>query len=762
MEKFNNVEFTVTRIMSRNETKAKEMFSYYINGNISKVAGEKNCKELHSRVGKRNASITFAFEEEVNVRDKFTADVKVCQSSNGQYFLKCLCVQKEIPASDSKLYGYLASKSKEQKPKITKKDWEKIIEIKPLDEIIKSGISKEELMEMNIKESKVDTIIKVLTENVIHLGRIQALTKALALNVAESIKILDKFSVQDNQDVDSIVNQIKSNPFILMFNYSFSFERCEQIFENPKIKVAEKVWNAARLYNMLTTLLLNNGGYYILKQELESEWTAYEEEKSSNVSSISFDDLLNYLINSEFVKCGLSRNDNEQTANFVTTNRLYEGECELAFEIATKLSREVKGSTAINIDGLSVPQNAAARLILRDFAIITGGPGTGKTTTCKGLIELIEKLFPNKKICLLAPTGKAAKRLAESTNREVMTVHKKLEIINSDDDRTVTVFDSNDIVIIDEASMLSTYLLLKVFRSMQPETKLILIGDVNQLPSIEYGKQFSDLLNVEEISNIRLRDVYRQQKDSKIIDISDAIINNTSEIKKLFEVNRNEEKFFDGKNESKIVDTVVKLSKKWKEKGNTLEDMLVLTPINNGLIGKDELNKKLQKVWNEQNNSQYVLDQDRSIKFYENDKVMQLVNDSDQGLVNGDVGTITKVIPKNDGGIVEVKFDNAIVTYDSTNLKELDLAYAYTVHKSQGSEAKFVILVSPPEKVFKGNKNLYYTAVTRAKEFLIVVGCQETFVNSCEISALENRHTLLTERVKQNIRKLKENSKWKQ
>ena len=386
---------------------------------------------------------------------------------------------------------------------------------------------------------------------------------------------------------------------------------------------------------------------------------------------------------------------------------------------------------------LSPTQEEAIKMCINNnLSVITGGPGTGKTTIIKCIIDILKR--KNMSYVLAAPTGRAAKRITETTGENAKTIHRLLEItkveegdFDSQVDFPIDVIDA-DVVIVDEASMIDVLLMNNLVKGLKSNSKLIIVGDADQLPSVGPGKVLKDIIESEIAHTIFLTEIYRQSAKSDIIMSAHAIkAGEHITFKK-----DNTDMYFI---ESDSVDDVVKeiqslvdyrLKSKYDE--GFLGDIQILTPIKKSAIGTYELNKVLQKIkLNPTDNMIHRKSGDRV--FYEEDKVMQVVNNYDKnydldgvqgtGVYNGDMGRIIKINTAEQYLTVEFD-DRRRAKYDFDELDELEHAYAITVHKSQGSEFNTVIipLYICYEKLF--NRNLLYTAMTRAKNLLIFVGRQ--------------------------------------
>lgn len=377
--------------------------------------------------------------------------------------------------------------------------------------------------------------------------------------------------------------------------------------------------------------------------------------------------------------------------------------------------------------------------------VITGGPGTGKTTIIHTIIQIFKS--SGMEVVLAAPTGRAAKRMTETTGIEAKTIHRMLGVAYADDDNGRQKFDKNetetieaDVIIIDEVSMVDMQLFNNLLKAIEPGTRLILVGDANQLPSVAAGNVLKDIIKSKKIKVVRLTEIFRQARES-------AIITNAHKI------NSGEEPVMNGNNTDfffvnaqyapevpgKIVELITKRLPKFTGV-DSFSDMQVLTPVRKGDIGAAGLNKTLQKALNPPSDGKKEYETS-SCTFREGDKVMQIKNnyniswkienrlgkviDDGTGIYNGDMGII-KSINKQAETITVLFDDMRQAVYEFTALDELELAYAVTIHKSQGSEYPVVIIPIHSGPPMLMSRNLLYTAVTRAKKFVIIVGLKSS------------------------------------
>lgn len=384
----------------------------------------------------------------------------------------------------------------------------------------------------------------------------------------------------------------------------------------------------------------------------------------------------------------------------------------------------------------SMQKEAITQALSRGLLVLTGGPGTGKTTTLNAIIKILKD--KGQKVILCAPTGRAAQRMSEVTGDEAKTIHRLLEVAWDKDDRPA--FKKNeknmlkcDALIIDEVSMVDARLFESVMRALPMGCRLILVGDSNQLPSVGAGNVLDDLITSGVIPVVQLNEIFRQSMESLIVTNAHKIVNGDMPELKV----RDKDFFFlPSENKAVIRKTVVDLcsTRLCKAYGyDVFNNIQILAPGRKGELGVTELNSTLQSVINPESDDKTEITSGKRV-FREGDKVMQTRNNYDllwvkddgetgEGIFNGEIGVIESISKRS--RIIKVRFDDKTASYDFDFIPDLDLAYATTVHKSQGNEFDAVVM-----PLYRGSpmlyyRNLLYTAVTRAKKLMIIVGSYE-------------------------------------
>ncbi len=557
---------------------------------------------------------------------------------------------------------------------------------------------------------------------------------------------------------------IKANPYTLCEEgIDFSFELAEEIASDYQ-------------FDMNSELRVSAGLEYVLRKNLYNGHTCLPREKFVTVARklLSAKESVVEICCDRLIECFRLCSEDIDGREFISIPEYHNCEEHIAARLCSVKSFI---NSAVTVDELEIKnvenrlgiqfEELQRRAIFEAFEsgilVLTGGPGTGKTTTLNAIIKLFENR--NLHIELAAPTGRAAKRMTELTGRDAKTIHRLLEVEWGENDKPF--FNRNeknplecDVIIVDESSMIDTILFDNLLKAIRLSCRIILVGDSDQLPSIGAGNVLSDILASDIFPSIRLNKVFRQASKSMIVTNAHSIINgdeakfNTPDTDCFF-MRRNDR--------YSTLETVISLITERLPSAygvNPLTDIQVLCPSRMMDTGTLNLNNVLQANLNPQTKDKRQMAY-KGIYFREGDKVMQVKNNYDimfkkdngeygSGVFNGDVGYITEIDIR--GGILKVRYDDRVVTYFSEDLSQLELAYAITVHKSQGSEYDFVIipLYDVPSRLVY--RNLLYTAVTRAKKNLILVGDENIWDAMVENNKKTLRYTALQKFLKDNMR----------
>jgi exodeoxyribonuclease V alpha subunit len=399
----------------------------------------------------------------------------------------------------------------------------------------------------------------------------------------------------------------------------------------------------------------------------------------------------------------------------------------------------------LNIELAQRQEEAVLLAATSKVLIITGGPGTGKTTIITAILRIFQQL--KLRILLAAPTGRAAKRMNEATGWEAKTIHRLLEYSPHKGDFKRDQDDplEADVVIIDEASMVDTLLMYHLLKAIPSHAHLILVGDVDQLPSVGPGNVLKDIIRSGRFTVVRLFEIFRQAQESMIVVNAHKV--NQGEIPVLKEIDKPEKtdfQFIQEEDPDKILQNILDLCSERiprQFRFHPLREIQVLTPMHKGTIGVTNLNIELQKRLNP---GQSGITRG-AWTFRVGDKVMQIVNNYDKDVFNGDIGWISKIDPEERE--VTIDFDGRLVPYDYSDLDEVVLAYAVSVHKSQGSEYPVVILPVVTQHYMLLQRNLIYTGITRAKKLVIMIGTKKALAIAIRNNKPQRRYTLLSERL---------------
>lgn len=438
--------------------------------------------------------------------------------------------------------------------------------------------------------------------------------------------------------------------------------------------------------------------------------------------------------------------------HYITIAQYYYSEHSVAQKIKTLISK-----STLNIDinkiyqkikiedgngfSLNEPQQLGILTALQNrLAVITGGPGTGKTTLVRKLLEVLDEYQISYK--LAAPTGRAAKRMMESSGKYAMTIHRLLEF-----DPKIGAFKLNeknalktDFLIVDEASMIDIFLANSILKAVSDKTTLLFIGDVDQLPSVGAGNFLKDIIDSQQIPIVKLTQVFRQKEDSLIIVNAHKINRGEFPVSNL--PNSKKDFIFIKEEDAENLGTHLKsiYAATLKKHFINIEDAIVLTPMNKGLAGTMNINNSLQNMLNpDDKNAQQIMK--HGIKYKVGDRVMQIRNNYDKFIFNGDIGVIQSIDQEEQ--IVYINFNDNVLDYSFDELDEIVLAYSITIHKSQGSEYGAVIIPIFMQHFVLLAKNLVYTGITRAKKLCIIIGQPKALAMAIKNKKEKNRLTFL-------------------
>ncbi len=590
-----------------------------------------------------------------------------------------------------------------------------------------------------LSEAKIEKMVTVLEEYE-HTSKIVLELNKLGFNTKTSISILKKYH---NDPMPIIENNI----YNLKEDLDISFDELDKIALNNGYLPDDERRVSALTINLMNLLTFDKGDTYLYFDAIYDELKRY----IKNITS----DFLGYI---------LLKLSNEKKLKIVNNKyyllELYDAEVYIANRLSELNNKErrklpklenkinqLELSSGITYDDSQ--KSAIVQALNNNLTIITGGPGTGKTTIVKCIVNLLINIngLRQDKLALLAPTGRAARKLMETTKLPAYTIHKYLKWDKEQNEFAVNEYCPNqeEYIIIDESSMIDTILMASLLKGITKKAKIILVGDYYQLPSVGQGQVLKDLIDSNVLDVVKLNKLYRQTEDSYINSLAYEIKN--KDLSENFLSKYDDYNFITCTNEQ-ILPMIEDIVKKALQKGYSEKDIQVLAPIYKTQAGIDSLNKVLQNILNPFDKCKNEISSGEII-YREGDKILQLVNDSDNGISNGDLGYIESIVSshksKSKKNEIIINFDGLRVTYTPKDFINITHGYAISVHKSQGGEFKMVIM--PFSNSFRRmlyNK-LVYTAITRAKEKLILVGDPSAFINSIRNDYQETRKTTLKE-----------------
>lgn len=584
-------------------------------------------------------------------------------------------------------------------------------------------------------ENKINRIYNVLVDYQSTSNIVMELTK-LGFDMKDSLSFLNKYN-------NKILDTVNNNVYELIDSDEISFVKIDEIALSMGINEDDERRVKALIIYIMKGLCFNNGDTYLFLEEISNMLSNYV-----SISSEKLDYLMLKLVKDKKIIIEDKRyylRKFYEAEKYICERLCFLNDMSITSNISIdKYIDNKEKDNKIKYDELQ--KKAIYSGVNNNITIITGGPGTGKTTIVKAIVNILihEKKLKKDDIALLAPTGRASKKLMETTSISASTIHKYL---GWDKDTNTFATDeyspnSQKYVIVDEVSMIDTLLMEALLKGIRRDTKLILVGDYYQLPSVSEGQVLKDIIDSDCLPVIRLNQIYRQSEGSYILNLAYDIKNkNISEdlfIKKDDYLYINS----DNDNTSSYIKEIVKKAIK---KGYTDHEVQVLAPMYKSLNGIDNLNIILQELFNPKADNKKEIKVGDTI-FRQYDKVLQLINDPDNNVYNGDIGYIEEIIISKEKKIVNqinINYDGTIVNYTPDKFINFRHGYAISIHKAQGSEFDMVIM--PITNSFKRmlNNKLIYTGVTRAKKSLVVVGDSSSFIYGINNDYIDNRKTTL-------------------
>ncbi|ALS38616.1 exodeoxyribonuclease V alpha subunit [Enterococcus rotai] len=663
--------------------------------------------------------------------------------------------QQERPTSASGVVNYLSS---EKFPGIGKRTAEKIVEILGEDAIDRIIATPDVLAEVpQLNEKKRQTIIETIRLNhgmeqvIVGLNR-YGFGSQLSFAIYQTYK-------EETLDI------IHENPYQLVEDIEgIGFKRADNIAEQLGIGADSDKRVRAAITHEIFQHSVRSGNTYVEAEILLRETINTLE--ASRPVEISLDQVAEQIIH--LVEEGKI----QQEGTKLFENSLYFSEWGIGTSIQRLLSRKKeikyeKKEIEKNIRGVEKrlgilygdsQQAAIEEAIKSPLFILTGGPGTGKTTVINGIVSVFaelnglsldvkdytQEMFP---ILLAAPTGRAAKRMNETTGLPASTIHRLLGLTGREKNPSMTAKElEGGLLIVDEMSMVDTWLANTLFKAIPTNMQVIFVGDKDQLPSVGPGQVLHDLMQINEIPQKELTEIYRQGDGSSIIPLAHEI--KQGKLPQNFTVNQKDRSFFPS--DVHHIETYVRqIVTKAKAKGFSPQDIQLLAPMYRGAAGIDALNKMMQEIFNPNDGTKKEVKWNESV-YRIGDKVLHLVNTPELNVFNGDMGEIVGIIlaKESEDKVDElvIQFDNNEVSYKRNEWNKITLSYCCSIHKAQGSEFKMVILPMVHQYHRMLQRNLLYTAVTRSKDILILLGEVQAF-NTCVAHESASRLTMLKERI---------------
>ena len=646
-----------------------------------------------------------------------------------------------------------------------------------------------------VRRFKADTL-RIIEEEPERLAEIKGISQRMAMEISDSVTakrdmrnammFLQDYGISMalavkiyNQYGASVYTILRENPYRLADDITgVGFKIADEIARKAGISAdSDFRIRSGIMYTLVQAA--GNGHIYLPYEELVSQLDVLLDTHVDDIDR----QLVDLSIDKKIVVKELSDDNTEDIAKD-TSRRIIYGASYYYMEMAVAYALKAL-DVSVKIDEKSVldrihrieknedielddmQRNAVLQAVSSGLLVVTGGPGTGKTTTINTIIRYFEG--EGMEIRLGAPTGRAAKRMTEATGCEAQTIHRMLELSGAPEDGKTASFMRNednpidaDVIIIDEMSMVDIFLMNSLLKAITAGTRLILVGDVNQLPSVGPGNVLRDIIDSERFTVVKLTKIFRQAKESDII-VNAHKINDGEK----FPIGPTSKDFIFIKREeaNNVLGAMITLISQKLPKYVDAQpfDIQVLTPTRKGLLGVERLNTVLQEYLNPKDTGKQEKEGSSTL-FREGDKVMQIKNnyqlewetrgkngiavDRGMGVFNGDMGVIDNINFYTEK--VTVKFDDdRYVEYPFKQLEELELAYAVTVHKSQGSEYPAVVipLLSGPRMLM--NRNILYTAVTRAKKCVCIVGTEEVFYGMVDNTNEQKRYSTLAQRIRE-------------
>ncbi len=657
--------------------------------------------------------------------------------------------EMEIKKDKDSLILFLSSDLFKGVGKKTAKKIANILGDEAIEKIIKDKTVLDQIE--GLKENTKNSIYEILLVNYASQKIMRFLLKN-GFGNRLSKKIFKKY-------MQNTIQYMEENPYRLIDDIEgIGFKKADALAISLNFDLKSPFRIQAAIKYIFEEYCFNEGFTYITSEQLISKAKLFLNENSMSLTDLEINDNINKLIQTKRIvldqnKYYLPILFQAEVTIAQKISALLEIEDEIPFkdEEIEKIISEIEKE--IHIKYTKMQHLAIKKALLSKVTILTGGPGTGKTTIVNGFLKAYIHLHDLRKsqisshIALVAPTGRAAKRMSETTGFDASTIHRLLgyqltgEFTYSEDKRLEC-----KLIVIDESSMIDVLLLSNLLKSLNNDCKIVFVGDINQLPSVGPGEVLKDLIASQIIETVKLEKIHRQNEDSSIISLAHDI--NAQIISKDLLEKQKDRNFIRCQNNA-ILDNLKFILTNAVEKEFTIDNVQVLAPMYKGLVGIDNINQYLQNCLNPKTEEKKETSYFSKI-FRLGDKVIQLVNRPEQNIMNGDIGFIRYVYSEDesdDDYKLMVDFDGIEVNFTENDLSDLSLAYCISIHKSQGSEFDIVILILSKSYSIMLRKKLIYTAVTRAKKFLIMIGDVEAY----QLAVLNTRETIRQTSLKEKL-----------
>ena len=642
--------------------------------------------------------------------------------------------EKPLPSEREGIIRYLSGI---QFPGVGQKTAKKIVEYLGDDclSMIRNDLSV--LDELNLSQKIIDSIRDGLAQEDSSMEELIQFLNVHGIGIRNIIRLNKAYGKE-------ALEKLKENPYRVIEECDgFGFLTADKIAKSIGVEDDDPRRMYAYLISLCMNMCMKTGDSFVKTEALQEQY--------EKAGFTSFEELLQKaLFNRQLVKednriYPITQYQSEEgISDFLVHFPYYEIQ-KVDKELLSNYLEELQQDFAITYD--ETQKEAIFDFFDHPFSIITGGPGTGKTTVVKAIVTLFKMLYPTSEIICSAPTGRASKRLSKLTDFASKTIHSLLEW-----DLETNTFGKNekepvlaDLLIIDEFSMVDNWLFYNLLLASKRIKKICIIGDENQLPSVSPGCVLRELIESQLFPVIRLNHIYRQKDGSDVIQLAHDIQTSIPN----FDDYHDDIAFFECSAED-IKNKIVFIVKDALDKNYSLSDIQVLSPIYSGPVGIDILNKTLQETFNPKDTFK------REIKtgymtFREGDKILQLKNQPDDDVYNGDIGTLVEIesSEENENGktTLYVQFDETFVSYTLDNISNITLAYCISIHKSQGSEYPIVIMPIVNSHYHMLQRKLIYTGVTRARQSLILLGSKNAFIKGIETEERHERESSLKEKL---------------